>query len=170
MDDKKPDLVVRAKLVVPLAVMQIIVWGSIYISFSLFIEPIHRDLNWPRNAITGAMTVGLLTCAGVQLALGRIIECLGAYPTIAVGAAGTAAPMCMASFSYAVPHYYCAWIVLGVSMALCFFEPAFAALMERMPEEFEGNVNALLLISGATSAIFVPLTHALIEEIGWRKT
>ncbi|HEX7646230.1 MAG TPA: MFS transporter [Noviherbaspirillum sp.] len=170
MDDKKASLVARAKIVFPLAIMQIIVWGTIYISFPLIVEPIHRELNWSRNAINGAMSLALLSCALAQLALGHIIERLGACRTIAVGAVGTAAAMAAASFSYSAPSFYCAWGAVGISMALCFFEPVFALLMERMPEEFEDNVNALLLISGATSAIFVPLTHALIEGVGWRMT
>lgn len=162
------DLAARATIVIPLALMQIIAWGSIYLSFPLFIEPIHNELHWSRNAITGAMSVALLTSAGVQLVFGRIVERLGACLTMAAGALCAAAAMALAGSSGSLLSFYCAWVMLGVSMALCFFEPAFAALMECMPAKFEGNVSAMLLMSGATSAIFIPLAHALIEKTGWR--
>ena len=146
---KKHNLPARAKIVLPLAVMQIVAWGSIYTAFPLFIEPIHKELNWSTNAITGAMSLGLLTSAAVQLGLGRILERLGACQTMAAGALCAAAAMVLASSSNSLSCFYSAWI---------------------MPEEFEGNVGALLLLSGATSAIFVPLTYALIDGVGWRKT
>ena len=48
------------RLVAPLAVAQIVSWGSMIYSFPLFLEPMEGELGWSRTELTGAYSLSLL--------------------------------------------------------------------------------------------------------------
>src|SRR4051812_28904126 len=99
--------------VIPLAFIQIIAWGTIYFSFTLFIEPMHQDLHWSQSVIAGGISVGLAVSGGVQLVVGRLIEWLGAHAVMCIGALLGAASMALLSVNYSIAGYYIAWTGLG---------------------------------------------------------
>lgn len=156
--------------VLPLAVIQIISWGTIYFSFPLFIDPLHLSLGWSRTAISGGISIGLGTAAVIQFFFGRLIDRFGAHRVMCVGALNGAVAMLMLSANDSLFGYYLAWAILGTSIAMCFFEPAFAALLEQVPDQFERSVSILVLLSGFSSAVFLPLSHWTISKFGWRET
>lgn len=156
--------------VLPLAVIQIISWGTIYFSFPLFIDPLHLSLGWSRTAISGGISIGLGTAAVIQFFFGKLIDRFGAHRVMCVGALNGAVAMLMLSANDSLLGYYLAWAILGTSIAMCFFEPAFAALLEQVPDQFERSVSILVLLSGFSSAVFLPLSHWTISKFGWRET
>lgn len=155
-------------VVLPLSVNQIIAWGTIYFSFSLFIEPIHRDLDWSHSAIAGGVSFALGVAAAAQLFIGRVIDRWGAHGVMCIGASLGAAAMIFLSVNASLVGFYIAWGALGLTIALCFFEPAFAVLLDELPAEFERAVSTLVLLSGLSSALFLPLAQWLIQRSGWR--
>ncbi|MEK9673914.1 MAG: hypothetical protein VW268_15665 [Rhodospirillaceae bacterium] len=64
----------RRRLAGPLSVAQLITWGSIYYSFTLFVEPMEQELRLGRTGIMGALTVGLLVCAAASPVMGWLID------------------------------------------------------------------------------------------------
>ena len=155
-------------VVLPLSVNQIIAWGTIYFSFSLFIDPMQRDLQWSRNFIAGGISLALLVSAVVQLFVGRFIDRYGAHFLMSIGALLGAAALLFLSVNTSLVGYYVAWTALGFTIALCFFEPAFKVLLDELPVHFEQAVSMLVLLSGLSSALFLPLAHRMIQQSGWR--
>jgi len=51
------------RLVWALSAVQLVSWGSIYYSFSLFVVPRESELGWSRTALNGALSLGLLVSA-----------------------------------------------------------------------------------------------------------
>ena len=48
------------RLVWPLSFAQLVSWGAVYYSFTLFLEPMEAELGVARTDLTGALTLGLL--------------------------------------------------------------------------------------------------------------
>jgi len=68
-----------------------------------------------------------------------------------------------------VPQLYLVWTALGVVSAAVLYDAAFAVLVAWFPAE--GRATAILavtVVAGFASSIFLPLTGALVEGLGWR--
>ena len=157
-------------VVLPLGVNQIIAWGTIYFSFALFIEPMRHELHWSPNAIACGIGLALGVAAGLQLVAGRVINYWGAHVVMCLGALLGAAALIFLSVNTSLVGFYIAWVMLDLTITCCFFEPAFAVLLDEIPAQFERAVSALVLLSGLSSAIFLPLAQWLIQQSGWRET
>jgi len=57
-------------LVWGLALAQLVSWGSFYYAFSLFVVPMERDLGWGRDALNGALSLGLIRSAPGSMVTG----------------------------------------------------------------------------------------------------
>jgi predicted MFS family arabinose efflux permease len=53
-------------------------------------------------------------------------------------------------------------------MAACLYDPAFATLARMTGPRYRKAVTALTLFGGFASTVFWPLSHLLLEGIGWR--
>jgi hypothetical protein len=56
-----------------LAVAQVISWGSLYYTFSLFVVPMQASLGWSRPLLNGALSLGLLATGAVAFPVGAWI-------------------------------------------------------------------------------------------------
>ena len=69
------------------------------------------------------------------------------------------------------PATVCAgWLLAGVAMALCLYDPAFAALHHISGTRYRRAVTALTLFGGFASTVFWPASQWLSEAVGWRAT
>src|SRR5262245_57269909 len=57
-----------------LAVAQVISWGTLYYTFSLFVVPMQESLGWSRPLLNGALSLGLLTAGAVAFPVGAWID------------------------------------------------------------------------------------------------
>jgi predicted MFS family arabinose efflux permease len=60
------------------------------------------------------------------------------------------------------------WLVAGVAMAACLYDPAFATLYRVSGASYRRAVTALTLFGGFASTVFWPLSQYLLEAHGWR--
>jgi predicted MFS family arabinose efflux permease len=60
------------------------------------------------------------------------------------------------------------WLVAGVAMAACLYDPAFATLFRVSGTSYRRAVTALTLFGGFASTVFWPLSQYLLETHGWR--
>ena len=63
---------------------------------------------------------------------------------------------------------YAVWAVLGASMAMTLYEPAFNVLTKRYPQHYREGITALTLVGGFASTLAFPALAALIASLGWR--
>ncbi|MGH7091526.1 MAG: hypothetical protein ACREFQ_21760, partial [Stellaceae bacterium] len=73
------------KLVFALSAAQLVSWGSVYYSFSLFIVPMERDLGWSLTQLNGALSLGLLLSGVAAYPVGAWIERSGGRLVMSLG-------------------------------------------------------------------------------------
>ena len=77
-------------LVWALAAAQLVSWGSIYYSFSLFVVPMESELGWSRASLNGALSLGLLVSGLVAYPIGARIDRHGGRAVMALGSLAAA--------------------------------------------------------------------------------
>ena len=73
------------RLVAPLAVAQIVSWGSMIYSFPLFLEPMEGELGWSRTELTGAYSLSLLVAGLCAFPVGWWIDRHGGHWPMTLG-------------------------------------------------------------------------------------
>jgi hypothetical protein len=83
-----------------------------------------------------------------------------------IGAAGMLALV----FARGPLVYLATWMVLGIAMAASLYDSAFATLGRIFGGAARRPITYLTLAGGFASTVSWPVTHALLEAIGWRGT
>jgi predicted MFS family arabinose efflux permease len=65
---------------------------------------------------------------------------------------------------------FAGWMLAGVAMAACLYDPAFATLHQLAGGHYRRAVTALTLFGGFASTVFWPLSQWLLDRVGWRDT
>ena len=154
--------------VAALAVAQLVSWGSIYYSFSLFVVPMENELGWSREWLNGALSAGLLAAGLMAYPVGALID--RGHGRAVMSAGSLLAALLLAAWSRveSPARFYLLWLGLGVALAGTLYEPAFAVLTRRFPDSYRTRITALTLVGGFASTVFVPLTQLFIASFGWR--
>ena len=103
-------------------------YGSLLYAFSLLAPEIHRTLGWRMELVFGAFSWGLLVAGLSSTPAGLLIDRFGGRFVMAAGSLICGAGLIGLSQVQALWQYYGAWTVLGVGMALVFYEAAFATI------------------------------------------
>lgn len=149
---------------------QCVSWGVLYYAFGVLIVPVERDLGVARSVVVGAFSLALLVSAVVSPYVGKLVD-RGHGPSV-VQAGGLAAAGLLALWAL-VPNVYLSylvWAALGLCMAAVLYEPVFA-IVGRAVEHAGDRLRAIATITifgGFASTVFLPLTGALVERLGWR--
>ena len=155
-------------LVLGVAAAQVVSWGSIYYSFSLFVVPMERELGWSRPQLNAALSLGLLTAAFSAYPIGACIDRYGGRGVMTAGSILGAILLAAWALIDAPWMLYAVWAGLGVALAATLYEPAFAVMTRRFPEDYRVRITAVTLIGGFASTVFIPLTQLFIVLLGWR--
>jgi predicted MFS family arabinose efflux permease len=155
-------------LVWALAIAQVVSWGSIYYSFSLFVVPMENDLGWSREWLNGALSLGLFASGLVAYPVGALIDRGFGRAIMTAGSLLGAVLLAAWSRVDGIALFYLLWLGLGIALAGTLYEPVFAVLTRRFPESYRTRITALTLIGGFASTVFIPLTQLFITTLGWR--
>src|SRR5215212_2803037 len=156
------------RLIAPLSAAQVVSWGSLIYAFTLFIEPMSREFGWSKEALSAAYALGL-TASGVSaIPVGRWID--RGHGRLVMTGGSLAAALCLALWSQvtAYPAFLAIWVGIGVAMGATLYEPGFSVLSRSLGPLARRGITAMTLVGGFASAVFIPLTHLLIERLGWR--
>jgi MFS family permease len=152
----------------PLAVAQMTAWGTLYYSFPLFSEPMLHDLGWSHAALNGALTVGLLVTAVMAYPVGALLDRHGGRALMTFGSVGSGLLLLAWSQVESLHQFYGLWLVLGVCLACCLIEPLLAVINQNFGADARAGLTAVMLVTGLSGTVFVPLIGALIPALGWR--
>jgi MFS family permease len=145
-------------------------YGSLLYAFSLLAPEIHRTLGWRMELVFGAFSWGLLVAGLSSTPTGLLIDRFGGRFVMAAGSLICGAGLIGLSQVQALWQYYAAWTVLGVGMALVFYEAAFATINRAWTTDARSGISTVTLIAGFASTVFWPLTLKLNTMLGWRDT
>ncbi len=151
-----------------LGVVMILTWGSSYYLMTVLAAPVAQSTGWGLNAITGALSAGLLTAALVSPRVGRLIARFGGRPVLAAGVLALALGLVILALAQTLWAFWLGWLVLGAGMAATLYDPAFATLGRLYGAEARSAITALTLWGGFASTVCWPLSALMLEHWGWR--
>lgn len=152
-----------------LAVAQLVSWGAIYYAFSLFVVPMESSMGWSRTATNAALSLGLLISGLAAWPIGIWIDHGHGRKVATWGAVLGTAMLVLWSQAESLVTLFVAWIGLGVAMAATLYDPVFAIVTRRFPDSFRKRITLITLVGGFASTVFIPLTHGLVDALGWRQ-
>ena len=62
------------RLIASLSAAQVVSWGSLIYAFTLFIEPMNRELGWSKEALSAAYALGLMASGFGAIPVGSWID------------------------------------------------------------------------------------------------
>jgi MFS family permease len=152
-----------------LAVGQILSWAALYYAFSSFVLPMMGELGWDKATVMGAFTLGLAMWGAATYATGAAID-RGHGRAVMTGGALLSGLGFLAWSQVQAPWtLYAVWALLGTTMAMTLYEPAFNVLTQRYPTRYRDGITALTLVGGFASTLSFPACAALIAWLGWRE-
>ena len=161
--------IARLRRVVPaLGVAQIISWGTLFYAIGVLGAPMRAALGTTDVILFGSFTCGLFASGIVSPWIGRRIDARGGRGVLAGGSVlGALACLTLAVAPNALTMF-AGWMLAGVAMAACLYDPAFATLHRVSGAAYRRAVTALTLFGGFASTVFWPLSQYLFDTVGWR--
>jgi MFS family permease len=158
----------RRRALVTLSVTQTTGWGVLYYALPVALPSITADTGWSATAVTAAFSAGLVTSALVGIPVGRWLDRHGPRRVMTTGSVlGSLAGVGIAT-APDYPTFALSWLVAGAAMAAVLYQAAFAALTRWYGADRVRTITRLTLVAGLASTVFAPLTHLLVEQLGWR--
>jgi MFS family permease len=153
-----------------LAATQIISYGSLYYAFALLAPAVRAELDWRNEIVFGAFSLSLLVAGLAATPAGALVDRYGGRRVMAAGSLLAGAGLLGLAAAHTVVAYFAAWAVIGVAMAMVWYEAAFATINREFGLGARRAISVLTLFGGFASTIFWPLTLYLSEALGWRGT
>ena len=152
-----------------LSLPQLITWGSVFYTFSLLMTPLEAELGMSRAESSLAFSMALLAEGLMAYGVGRWIDAGRERWVMTLGSVWMAVGLVGHSFVTTVAGFYAAWIWLGLGMAATLYNPVFAVVTRRFPQDFRRAIITLTFLGGLASTVFIPLFAWWIALWGWRQ-
>ncbi len=159
-----------APLISALGIAQIISWGSLFYAIGVLGRPMVQELGVSELFLFSSFTAGLFVSGTLAPAAGRLIDRKGGRFVLSLGSLVAVTAMAMLALAQHPAMMVAGWVLAGVAMAMCLYDPAFATLAQLTGTRYRKAVTALTLFGGFASTVFWPLSHLLLEAWGWRVT
>ncbi len=153
-----------------LGVAQIISWGTLYYTIAVLGSAMRKDLGVSDVVLFGSYTAGLFASGMVSPLVGRQIDAHGGGRVLAVGSLLGALATTLLATAQGPLTLLAGWLLAGVAMSACLYDPAFATLHQISGTAYRRAVTTLTLFGGFASTVFWPLSQYLLDAIGWRYT
>jgi MFS family permease len=158
----------RAVLV--LGVTEILAWGTIFYPPVLTVPLIAHERGWSMSFAMGGFSLALLTAGLVSPRVGMLIDRHGGHRVMSIGSLMAALGLALIVYADHPAAYLAVWMLLGVATAATLYDPAFATLGRIFGMAARRPITALTLAGGFASTVSWPVTHLLLNAIGWRGT
>ncbi|MEP7276968.1 MAG: MFS transporter, partial [Betaproteobacteria bacterium] len=156
------------RIVTALGVAQIVSWGTLFYAIGVLGSAMRATLGTSDVVLFGSFTCGLFASGIVSPWVGRRIDAQGGRGVLAGGSLlGAIACLTLAAAPNAIVMF-CGWVLAGVAMAGCLYDPAFATLHRVSGASYRRAVTAVTLFGGFASTVFWPLSQYLLDTVGWR--
>ena len=151
-----------------LAIAETLVWAGMLYSFPALIVHWETDLGWSKTALSGAFTTALIVSALAAPVAGHLID-QGYGRAVLVGSAILGGVSIGAvSLIEQFWLFFTAWLVLGLAMAGCLYEPCFAFVTRIRGVEAKRSITLITLVAGFAGTVSFPTATLVAEWVGWR--
>ncbi|MFS2105847.1 MFS transporter [Ralstonia sp. Ralssp135] len=158
------------RLVLLLGLAQMVSWGTLYFSFTVFLAPMHDTLGWARPFLAGGFSLGLLVWALCSFWVGRALDRWPARRVMGAGTVLAAGGLLAWSFVSNETTFLLLWLPMGLAMSTTLYDPAFVVLRQAFGDAYQRPIIGLTLIAGFSSTLCIPLAQWGVEHLGWRHT
>ncbi len=151
-----------------LSLAQLISWGSVFYTFALLLEPVERELGLSRAQSSLGFSLALLAEGLLAYPVGRLID--RGHERVVMTGGSLLVALCLALHSgiSSVAGFYAVWLGLGAGLAATLYQPVFAVVIRRFPNDFRRAIITITFLGGLASTVFIPLSAWLIDAFGWR--
>jgi len=153
-----------------LGVAQIVSWGTLFYTIAVLGAAMRAGTGVGELWLFGSFTAGLFVSGIVSPYLGREIDARGGRRVLAAGSLAGALACATLAAAQGPGTVLAGWLLGGVAMAGCLYDPAFATLHQIAGAAYRRAVTALTLFGGFASTVFWPLSQYLLDTVGWRAT
>jgi predicted MFS family arabinose efflux permease len=158
------------KIISILSFTQVVSWGSLYYAFAILAPDIQHEFGWRAEVVFGAFSWSLLVAGLVSTPAGMLLDRYGGRSVMGAGSLASGAGFIALATAQSVVHYFAAWTLLGVAMAMVLYEAAFATINREFLQNARRGISTVTLFGGLASTAFWPLTLKLNGMVGWRET
>lgn len=158
------------KIISILSFTQVVSWGSLYYAFAILAPDMQRELGWRAEVVFGAFSWSLLVAGLASTPAGMLLDRFGGRSVMGAGSLASGTGFIALATAQSVIHYFAAWTVLGVAMAMVLYEAAFATINREFSQNARRGISTVTLFGGLASTVFWPLTLKLNGMAGWRET
>ncbi len=151
-----------------LGVTELVSWGVLIYAFSVLVVPMRDELGWSMAELNGAYATGVGISGLLAIPVGRVLQSHGARGVMTTGTVATVAMLTLWSTVDTVPAFFGVFAIGGLAMATTLYEPVFAVTAAWFDRHRPRAVLLLTVFGGLASVVFVPLTAALVDGLGWR--
>jgi MFS family permease len=156
--------------VLALGVTQIIGWGTTFYVPAILSRPIAESLDLPLLGVLGAYSWALLLSGLLSRRIGALIDRYGAASLLTVASLLAAGALALHATAESLLPIWIAWSLIGLGMRAMLYDGAFAALTALSGSGARRAISLLTLMGGLASTVFWPISHLLLESLGWRGT
>ena len=151
-----------------LAIAETLVWAGMFYIFPALIASWETSEGWDKTELAAAFTASLIISAIAAPAAGRLID-QGYGRLVLVGSAILGGLTIGAlSFIQDIWVFMAAWLVLGVAMAGCLYEPCFAFVTRIRAASAKAAITRITLVAGFAGTVSFPTANFIAEAAGWR--
>ncbi len=118
----------------------------------------------------GGFSLALLVAGIVSPRVGRLIDRHGGHRIMPFGSLLAALGLVALVYAEHQAAYLAVWMLLGLATAASLYDPAFATLGRIFGASARAPITVLTLAGGFASTVSWPVTHVLVEAVGWRGT
>lgn len=158
----------QRRLGLALGVTQVLSWATTFYIPATMIGAASESLGLSRAVLLGGFSWSLLVSAACAPRIGRFIDRHGGRPVLAAGALVTCAGLLALAAAQSALHWYAAWTVLGVGMALGLYDTAFATIGRLLGRDARPAITGVTLLGGFASSVGWPTGTWLVQAHGWR--
>ena len=151
-----------------LSVAQLVSWGSTFYLFALLMTPVEQALGLSRAESSLAFSLALLVEGLLAYSVGRWIDQGHERAVMSGGSLLAALSLAALSLVSGRVGFYLAWAGLGAAMAAMLYQPVFAVVTRRYPNDFRRAIITMTFLGGLASTVFIPLIAWLMANWGWR--
>ncbi|MBO0746557.1 MAG: MFS transporter, partial [Candidatus Dormibacteraeota bacterium] len=156
-------------IVVALGVVTIVSYGTTQYLFGVLVDPVTRELGGNRAQLASAYSIALVVAAVAGLAVGRVVDRIGARLLLCVGGVVNVATLLLLSRTGSLPAFATVWAAgCGIAMALTQYPLTFVVVANWFDRRRPAAMALLTTIGGLSSPIMIPLAGWLVQLHGWR--
>ncbi|MET7422186.1 MFS transporter [Dactylosporangium sp. NPDC005555] len=157
------------RIVAALAVTQTVGYGTLYYTFAVLLQPMAATLHASTTTVTGALTASILAGAVMAVPVGRWLDRHGGRALMTAGSVAATGLLVAWSQVRTVAQLYAVLIGVGLTSAMVLYESAFAVVVSWFdPQQRAKALLTITIVAGFASAVFLPLTGALVQRYGWQ--